>query len=515
MEVLRKECDLLPVNVALPKEIVADSNGKPRSWVKNFFNKNQATIRSNKDFGNSQDAKSLAAHFNSMPALKFLELFKEGGDLHKFFSDGKGVNTGEFNNLVSHMTKLRNGLEGMANKLSSYEGNSFKDFEVSKQFAPPESNQKIDGNGDLVSIGKILKNHSLPDGVIKFQKLVNDTKINIRSENQYNQTVEQLELDLIQKKEVQDDEDMESQRAEDDDDLSEAGGADEDFKLDIQENEVGERNSGQGGLEQFMQRDSFSNRRAQQLEQMVQNPPVAQSQSQVPQNKNPNTTSIAQNVQAQAQVIGQAPSNTTTIQNQPPEASDSISIQQREGQISELENKKWTEALLKLGPKPTVQDYLSSQGFQFMITDGDGDCYYNSIRRTTNEDQVQETRQKIDVSVKHFLSNIPEEQRSIYDELQKRSESGYIKQNATGPNDQNAYGDIGECPAVARLYDRPVVVLSRSLPNSDEIALKRRPIVFYPDGRQTDMTADMKIPHNAIVLVHSGGLHWDGAVPVK
>jgi hypothetical protein len=72
-----------------------------------------------------------------------------------------------------------------------------------------------------------------------------------------------------------------------------------------------------------------------------------------------------------------------------------------------------------------------------------------------------------------------------------------------------------ECPAVARYYNRPVVILNRAQADRDDIALNRRPIIFHPDGRQTDMSADMNIPNNAIVLVHSGGLHWDGAVPTK
>jgi hypothetical protein len=295
MEALRKECDLLPVKVALPKEIVADSNAKPRTWVRNFFDKNKATISSNKDFGNSQNAKALAAHFNSMPALKFLELFKEGADLHQFFSAGEEQNSKEFANLISHMAKLRNGLESMANKLSSYEGNSFKDFDVSKQFAPPGSNQKIEGNNDLRSIGNILKDHSLPDGVRQFQELVANTKISIHSENQYNKTVYQLEVDLIRKKEVQDDEDMESQRAEDDYDLSEAGGADEDFKLDIQENPP------QSALSSIP-----IDPRIQQQIDAFQNEPVLQTQVVWQKSSNTTTTQQAQpsNLNSPASIAG-------------------------------------------------------------------------------------------------------------------------------------------------------------------------------------------------------------------
>lgn len=74
---------------------------------------------------------------------------------------------------------------------------------------------------------------------------------------------------------------------------------------------------------------------------------------------------------------------------------------------------------------------------------------------------------------------------------------------------------MSECPAVARLYNRPVVVLNRTQASSDEIALDRRPIIYYPNVQPGDMTADMKIPKDAIVLVHSGGLHWDDAVPTK
>lgn len=68
---------------------------------------------------------------------------------------------------------------------------------------------------------------------------------------------------------------------------------------------------------------------------------------------------------------------------------------------------------------------------------------------------------------------------------------------------------------MARLYNRPVVVLNRTQASSDEIALDRRPIIYYPNAQPSDMTADMKIPKDAIVLVHSGGLHWDDVVPTK
>lgn len=169
----------------------------------------------------------------------------------------------------------------------------------------------------------------------------------------------------------------------------------------------------------------------------------------------------------------------------------------------------------KLGSSPTVQDYLTSQGFEFTKTDGDGDCFYNSIRHITREDEVLETRQVIHFGVQDFLSTLKEDDRILHSDLQARFQNGHIMQKARGSTDKNAYGEISECPAVARLYDRPVVVLNRTQASSDQIALNRRPIIYYPNGKLGDMTADMNIPNNAIVLVHSGGFHWDGAIPSK
>ena len=277
---LRMQLGLLSVQDALPEQIVADSDGKPRTWVKNFFNKNQDAIRSDEKFGNSQDAKALAAHFNKMQPLDFLKLFKNGGDLHNFFSDGAGKKSKEFANLISHMGKLREGFEGMDDKLSSYEGNSFKDFLDSTKFSPPSV--VINGNDDLNSIGNILRNHKFPDGVKNFQELVGNTKINIMSEKQFNQTVAKLETDLVQRMEVHEAEDNESL----DENISEYGDNDSEFQLDIREFGGDARLSGQAGLEEFMRQSSFSARQSQQLEQLNQsqpalvNPPIAQGQSQ-------------------------------------------------------------------------------------------------------------------------------------------------------------------------------------------------------------------------------------------
>ncbi|MFM8984055.1 MAG: OTU domain-containing protein, partial [Spartobacteria bacterium] len=309
-------------------------------------------------------------------------------------------------------------------------------------------------------IGKLLEGHKFPEGVEKFQELVKKTEINIKSEEQYKQTSAKLEADFLEKKYVQEDEDLESLY----ENISESGDDYGDTYDEFQENGIGGRNSGQAGLEEYTMRSSFSGRQSQQLEALF---------------------------------------------------SDPTAIQRQEGHANELENKKWSDSLKKLGSSPTVQDYLTSQGFKFTITVGDGDCFYNSIRHTTMEDQVLETRQVIHVGVGDFLSTLEEDDRALHTELQVRYQSGHIMQNARGSNDENAYGEMSECPAVARLYDRPVVVLNRTQASSDQIALDRRPIIFYPNGQPGDMTADMNIPKNAIVLVHSGGVHWDGAIPSK
>jgi hypothetical protein len=269
IETLRTQFASLTVKDALPANIVAESNGDPRTWVRHFFKENKAAIQSNERYGNCQDEKQLASHFNKMRPLDFLNLFKEGADLHTFFLSGADTKKDDFSNLVNQMGTLREGLEDMGTKLFSYQEGSFENFLDSSKFAPPSG--EIKQSPDLNSIGKLLKKSVLPTQIKDLQNEVEKTKINLKSERQYTDTVARLELDLIQKKEVQDAEDMESQLAEDEYAVSEAG----DFELDIQDNEVGERNSGQGALEEFMHRDSFSSLRAQQLEQMVQNQPVS------------------------------------------------------------------------------------------------------------------------------------------------------------------------------------------------------------------------------------------------
>jgi hypothetical protein len=267
IENLRARFALLSVQTALPAEIVSDSQGTPRTWVGNFFDKNKATISSNKDFGNSQDAKDLAAHFNKMAPLEFLGLFKQGGELHTFFSNGAKKNPKDFGNLVAQMDKLRSGLEGMEEKLSSYERGAFEGFRDDSKFAPPQKD--IAGNADLRSIGNILKKSGLPPGIQALEGLVEGTKVALKSESKYHEAVQKLGEDLIEKKAAQRDEDLESLN----ENLSEYGGQDGEFEWDEQENGVGMGDSGQAGLMQFAMQESFSNRRSQQIEQLAQNLP--------------------------------------------------------------------------------------------------------------------------------------------------------------------------------------------------------------------------------------------------
>jgi len=262
IEKLRMQFDSLSVQNALPKNIIADGLTN-RTWVEHFFKKNESAIKTDDRFGKSQKADDLAARFNAMHPLEFLNLFKDGGDLHKFFSPRAGKNQKEFDNLISHMGKLRAGFEGMDEKLSSYEGNSFRDFQDSTRFSPPSG--EIKGNDDLNSIGKLLGKNELPEGVKNFQELVEKTVINIKSEKQYKQTVAQLEADLLQKKEVQEAEDNESL----DENISEVGDDNEDFDFEFQENGIGGRNSGQAGLEEFMRQSTYSARQSQQLQQSI------------------------------------------------------------------------------------------------------------------------------------------------------------------------------------------------------------------------------------------------------
>jgi hypothetical protein len=109
-----------------------------------------------------------------------------------------------------------------------------------------------------------------------------------------------------------------------------------------------------------------------------------------------------------------------------------------------------------------------------------------------------------------FLNRFPNEAKPNYTELQERYNRGLIRRPATGPSDNDAYGGMDECPAVARLYNRPVVVLARTHPTEETLHLNRRPIVYEPDGSQRDIVFGEEIPGNVIVLVHSGGQHWDG-----
>lgn len=442
----------LTAKSSLPKNLITDEKGAPRNWVEMYAK--------SVDIKNS---KSVAQDFEAMHPVEFLGLFAENNSLGRFFASAKGATPETVKSLTDYMRGLHAAFGGMEHALNNF-GLDKYNAAIEKAvlvLGDPKSPEVIIGGGDrLTSIGNILKESAnlnpLGEAWNKIQ--VSKEKLIIRSEQEFNR------VNKTFSEKIQEADEEGSVAAQDDYDLGEEGPssneAKEGIKLEIQEN------------------------------------PPQSALSNIP---------IDPRIQQQIDAF----------QNHPPEASDSISIQQREGQINELENKKWTEALLKLGPQPTVQDYLSSQGFTFMKTDGDGDCYYNSIRHTTGESNVLETRQIIHVGVENFLRQIPQDQLALHPDLQTRFQNGFIKQKARGSMDQNAYGDISECVAVARYYDRPVVVLSRSEAGRDDIALNRRPIVYHPNGSQTDMTADMKIPNNAIVLVHSGGLHWDGAVPVK
>jgi len=270
IENLRARFALLSVQTALPAEIVSDSKGEPRTWVRNFFKANSGAIPSDGRFGNSQNARDLAAHFNKMAPLEFLGLFKPGRDLHTFFSNGAKNNQKEFGNLVAQMDKLRSGLEGIEEKLSSYEEGAFKGFRdySESKFAPPQKD--IAGNDDLRSIGNILKKPGLPPGIQALEGLVEGTKVALKSESKYHEAVRKLGEDLIEQKAAQDEEDLESLN----ENLSEYGSQDGDFEWDEQENGVGMGDSGQAGLMQFAMQESFSNRRSQQIEQLAQNLPL-------------------------------------------------------------------------------------------------------------------------------------------------------------------------------------------------------------------------------------------------
>lgn len=440
---------------SLPQNLITENNGDPRSWVHMYA----------KDAG--LDSKTVAGHFEKMHPLEFLALFTEGQPLQKFFASARGQDKGALLSLTNYMQGLRDAFGQM--------GNALGNFELEKYTAAVNNAQEvlqnpqipqvgIRGGNRLNSIGNILKEPANLKPLGKAWKTIQVPKeqLIIRSEKQF----QDINKTANQKMQEAEEEGSVAANEEEDYDDDESG-----FQIDIQEVGGDLRLSGQAALEQIVRQDSFSSRRSQQLEQLLQNPP--------------------------------------------PVGSDAISIQQEAGKSNELENKKWSDNLKKLGPNPTVQNYLTTQGFKFTKTDGDGDCFYNSIKHTTGENDVLETRQVIHACVGDFLSTIPQDDVVLHNDLKTRYQSGRIIQNAAGSNDLNAYGEMSECPAVARLYNRPVVVLSRSQPDKQDIALNRRPIVYHPDGSQTDMSADMKIPNNAIVLVHSGGLHWDGAVPVK
>lgn len=271
IENLRTQFYLLSVENSLPKNLIANENTN-RTWVENFFAfKEKSALKLDERFAKIRSNNDMAAHFKKMHPLEFLELFKEGKALHTFFSERAAEShKEEFSNLVSHMGKLRKGFEGMEEKLSSYKEGAFTNFLDSSKFSPPPKSSSISktlrGDKALNSIGKILKDHEFPIDLKEFNELVTKSDIKIKSEDQYNQTVAELEVDLTKRQEVQDDEDLESL----DENISEYGDDEISQSVD-QEYEVAGRNSGQARLQEYMWQASFTSRRSLDIDQLDPN----------------------------------------------------------------------------------------------------------------------------------------------------------------------------------------------------------------------------------------------------
>ncbi|CAK0757471.1 hypothetical protein CCP4SC76_2970004 [Gammaproteobacteria bacterium] len=195
---------------------------------------------------------------------------------------------------------------------------------------------------------------------------------------------------------------------------------------------------------------------------------------------------------------------------------DKIEQQELQGEINDIKNKEWQDGIMLLGEnnqKPSVQTVLLNFGYDFKSVAGDGNCFYHSIGCTTQDD-AEQTREKLHNAVGDFLETVPEDKKFFYDDLQERYDNKQIL-NPDKKTTDEVYGNIAECPVVAKSYNRPVVVFAREQPGHDEINVRFRPQVYSPDGNVRELAWGEKLPNEAIVLVHSGGLHWDGATPRK
>lgn len=204
-------------------------------------------------------------------------------------------------------------------------------------------------------------------------------------------------------------------------------------------------------------------------------------------------------------LVGENPQKTG---NEKPEE---VSERQKEGLKNEEENRNWALGITQqFGNRtPNIDEFLLAYGYEFKKTPGDGHCFYNSIRHVTQETRMEETRSKVHDAVAHFLGQLKEDEKIFYEDLQDRFNRGYIKNPPNGPD---AYGRSDECPAIALAYQRPVVVIKRTASGQNTLDLKMRPVVYEADGTQRDMVFGEPFPQNAIVLIHDGGIHWDGAV---
>jgi hypothetical protein len=257
LENLRSDFNSLTVATALPKGIVTGEDGNPRNWVR-MLAKN-----------NPKSPVALANEYNTMKPIDFLEKFKLGGELHTFFSQAQDSHAKDsLAELTAHTSQLLSGFKSLKDALDNFNLDDYQKALQSAQSAFVAPQKEIQGGDRFTSIGKILSKK--PD----FQGLVERlqtpaSQIAIKSEAVYDSTVETLENEFASQLAEQQDFDVASQVV-----------IEEEEESNLLEGSYPPANSlsGQEGLQEFMQMSGFSNSRSQELQEILQNQSIEQTQ---------------------------------------------------------------------------------------------------------------------------------------------------------------------------------------------------------------------------------------------
>jgi hypothetical protein len=257
LENLRSDFNSLTVATALPKGIVTGEAGTPRSWVR-MLAKN-----------NPKSPVALANEYNTMKPIDFLEKFQPGGELHTFFSQAQDSHAKDsLAELTAHTSQLLSGFKSLKDALDNFNLDDYQKALQSAQSAFVAPQKEIQGGDRFNSIGKILSKK--PD----FQGLVERlrtpaSQIAIKSEAVYDSTVETLENEFASQLAEQQDFDVASQVVIEEE---------EESNLPEESYPPANRLSGQEGLQEFMQMSGFSNPRSQELQEILQNQSIEQTQ---------------------------------------------------------------------------------------------------------------------------------------------------------------------------------------------------------------------------------------------